>query len=294
MQRKKSSIQLVERTRVDDRGQALPLLLYRVIFQEFRVRYRYKGSMRLKTISCARFGREGAKRLTAAFVERWRLSGRFVAAKTHRSRLALVDLPQDTQLLPSYDKKRAPSPLTSSSLLFQLSQSPSIFSLSSTFLGQSPPFPPLNPAAAAASASCAPPPRPGLFLGGSRVAPFHAWPCKPGSALWGGDDICESSNGGVGTSGAQPLVSNGGSGAFFDICTLTQGGFRAGGVEQATAAALLEAKRNGRLRRISPDPSVCTLQCGRKGYMGSRVGRTACAERMSVSRSRDTVVVSLG
>nr|CCA30062.1 hypothetical protein NCLIV_069580 [Neospora caninum Liverpool]CEL71301.1 TPA: hypothetical protein BN1204_069580 [Neospora caninum Liverpool] len=75
--------------------------------QEFRVRYRYKGSMRLKTISCARFGREGAKRLTAAFVERWDLTGRRIAAKTHRSRLALVDLPQDTHLLPGYDKKRS-------------------------------------------------------------------------------------------------------------------------------------------------------------------------------------------
>lgn len=200
--------------------------------------------MRLKTISCARFGREGAKRLTAAFVERWRLSGRFVAAKTHRSRLALVDLPQDTQLLPSYDKKRAPSPLTGSSLLFQLSHSPSLFSFPSTFLGQSPPFPPLNPAVGAAPVPCPPPPRPGLFLGTNRVA-FQTWQCKPGNAPWGGEDSCESSNGGVGHAGAQTSVSNVGNGDLLDICTLTQGGFRAGGMESATPAAILEAKQNG-------------------------------------------------
>ncbi|PFH31164.1 hypothetical protein BESB_030380 [Besnoitia besnoiti] len=97
--------------------------------QEFRVRYRYKGSMRLKTVSCARFGREGAKRLTAAFVDRWRLTGRCIAAKTHRSRLALVDLPQDTHLLPGYDKKRGGS-LAASAIFSSACPSLSPFAIS--------------------------------------------------------------------------------------------------------------------------------------------------------------------
>lgn len=77
--------------------------------QEFRVRYRYKGSMRLKTLSCARFGREGAKLLTGAFVARWEATGRKVAERTSRSRLALADLPEDTAQLPSYARKRTDS-----------------------------------------------------------------------------------------------------------------------------------------------------------------------------------------
>ena len=79
--------------------------------QEFRVRYRYKGSMRLKTLSCSRFGREGAKLLTGAFVARWEATGRTVAERTNRSRLALADLTEDTAQLPAYARKRTDSNL---------------------------------------------------------------------------------------------------------------------------------------------------------------------------------------
>lgn len=62
--------------------------------------------MRLKTLSCARFGREGARRLTAAFVCRWEATGRRVAARTVRSKLALADLPEDAEMLPIYGKRK--------------------------------------------------------------------------------------------------------------------------------------------------------------------------------------------
>ncbi|KAL8440514.1 hypothetical protein Efla_007591 [Eimeria flavescens] len=75
--------------------------------QEFRVRYRYKGSMRLKTLSCSRFGRDGARRLTAAFVARWEATGRRIADRTIRSKLALSDLPEDSSQLPVYGKRKA-------------------------------------------------------------------------------------------------------------------------------------------------------------------------------------------
>nr|PUA89169.1 AP2 domain transcription factor AP2III-1 [Toxoplasma gondii TgCATBr9] len=140
--------------------------------QEFRVRYRYKGSMRLKTISCARFGREGAKRLTAAFVERWRLTGRRVAAKTHRSRLALVDLPQDTHLLPGYDKKR--SGLASASTFSAASCSPaSVQPFAHFYFARTPqlgsaPFPSLAPQGLTAPTTQAPQP----FASCSSAAPM--------------------------------------------------------------------------------------------------------------------------
>ncbi|OEH74363.1 transcription factor with ap2 domain related protein [Cyclospora cayetanensis] len=62
--------------------------------------------MRLKTLSCSCFGRDGAKLLTGAFVARWEATGRRVADRTMRSRLALMDLPEDTEQLPSYGRKR--------------------------------------------------------------------------------------------------------------------------------------------------------------------------------------------
>ncbi|KEP60811.1 UNVERIFIED_CONTAM: AP2 domain transcription factor AP2III-1 [Hammondia hammondi] len=144
--------------------------------QEFRVRYRYKGSMRLKTISCARFGREGAKRLTAAFVERWRLTGRRVAAKTHRSRLALVDLPQDTHLLPGYDKKR--SGLASASTFSAASCCPAsvqpfahFYFASTPQLGPAP-FPTLTPQGLTAPTTQTPLP----FASGPSAAPIDPAP----------------------------------------------------------------------------------------------------------------------
>lgn len=71
------------------------------------MRYRYKGSMRLKTLSCSRYGREGARRLTTAFVSRWEATGRRIADRTLRSKLALMDLPEDAEQLPFYGRKRA-------------------------------------------------------------------------------------------------------------------------------------------------------------------------------------------
>lgn len=60
--------------------------------QEWRVRYRYKGAMRLKTISCRHYGVEGAKNIAICFVRRWVASGRPVAQKTKRSKLSVLDL----------------------------------------------------------------------------------------------------------------------------------------------------------------------------------------------------------
>ncbi|KAF8821986.1 AP2 domain transcription factor AP2III-1 [Cardiosporidium cionae] len=60
--------------------------------QEWRVRYRFKGAMRIKTVSCKQFGLEGARRLALAFVDRWIKSDRPLSAKTKRSKLCVLDI----------------------------------------------------------------------------------------------------------------------------------------------------------------------------------------------------------
>ncbi|EWC77743.1 hypothetical protein C923_01585 [Plasmodium falciparum UGT5.1] len=76
--------------------------------QEFRVRYRYKGSMRLKTISCKHFGYSNSKKISILFLLRWILCGKQIAEKTKRSRLSICDIDEGRlqELLASKKQKK--------------------------------------------------------------------------------------------------------------------------------------------------------------------------------------------
>ncbi|CAD2108634.1 hypothetical protein YYG_01372 [Plasmodium vinckei petteri] len=76
--------------------------------KEFRVRYRYKGSMRLKTISCKLYGYKNSKKISILFLLRWLLCGKYIAEKTKRSRLSISDINEYNlpELLISKRKKR--------------------------------------------------------------------------------------------------------------------------------------------------------------------------------------------
>ncbi|CRG93805.1 transcription factor with AP2 domain(s), putative [Plasmodium gallinaceum] len=76
--------------------------------QEFRVRYRYKGSMRLKTISCKCFGYLTSKKISVLFLFRWILCGKYIAEKTKRSRLSISDINESKlqELLTKKKKKK--------------------------------------------------------------------------------------------------------------------------------------------------------------------------------------------
>ncbi|CXI64130.1 transcription factor with AP2 domain(s), putative [Plasmodium berghei] len=76
--------------------------------KEFRVRYRYKGSMRLKTISCKFYGYKNSKKISILFLLRWLLCGKYIAEKTKRSRLSISDINEYNlpDLLISKRKKR--------------------------------------------------------------------------------------------------------------------------------------------------------------------------------------------
>ncbi|KJP88135.1 hypothetical protein AK88_02252 [Plasmodium fragile] len=73
--------------------------------KEFRVRYRYKGSMRLKTISCKHYGYVFSKKISILFLFRWLLCGKYIAEKTKRSRLSITDI-NDCNLSDLLSKKR--------------------------------------------------------------------------------------------------------------------------------------------------------------------------------------------
>ncbi|EUD68541.1 hypothetical protein C922_00940 [Plasmodium inui San Antonio 1] len=73
--------------------------------KEFRVRYRYKGSMRLKTISCKHYGYLPSKKISILFLFRWLLCGKYIAEKTKRSRLSITDI-NDCNLPDLLSKKR--------------------------------------------------------------------------------------------------------------------------------------------------------------------------------------------
>ncbi|ANQ08851.1 Uncharacterized protein PCOAH_00034530 [Plasmodium coatneyi] len=73
--------------------------------KEFRVRYRYKGSMRLKTISCKNYGYIPSKKISILFLFRWLLCGKYIAEKTKRSRLSITDI-NDCNLSDLLSKRR--------------------------------------------------------------------------------------------------------------------------------------------------------------------------------------------